>query len=106
MRILRQSETRGCITSTRQNTSRSWRHGIGSSSSSVRDSYIIELKHSKVDASDADLAAKAEEGITQLRRYAADPTVPALSSGTRVHLILYQFKGTDLVRCEEIPQGT
>ena len=71
----------------------------------VRDSYIIELKHSKGDASDADLAAKAEEGIAQLHRYAADPTVPALAKGTRLHLILYQFKGTELIRCEEIPQS-
>ena len=68
----------------------------------VRDSYIVELKHSKSGASDAELAAKAEEGIAQLRQYAADPAVPALSAGTRLHLILYQFKGTELVRCEEI----
>ena len=68
----------------------------------VRDSYIIELKYSKSDASDAEIAAKAEEGIAQLRRYAADPTVPALSAGTRLHCLLYQFKGTELIRAEEI----
>ena len=68
----------------------------------VRDSYIIELKHLKGDAGDAELAAKAEEGIAQLRRYAADPTVPALAAGTRLHCILYQFKGTELIRLEEI----
>ena len=69
----------------------------------VRDSYIVELKYSRSTASDAEIAAKAEEGIAQLRRYAADPTVPALSAGTRLHLILYQFKGTDLIRLEELP---
>ena len=68
----------------------------------VRDSYIIELKYSKPGATDAEIAAKAEEGIAQLRRYAADPTVPALSSGTRLHCLLYQFKGTELIRAEEI----
>ena len=68
----------------------------------VRDSYIDELKYSKPNASDAELAAKAEEGIAQLRRYAADPTVPALAEGTRLHCILYQFKDTELVRLEEI----
>ena len=68
----------------------------------VRDSYIIELKHSKGDASDAEIAAKAEDGIAQLKRYAADPTVPALSAGTRLHCILYQFKGAELIRLEEI----
>ena len=71
----------------------------------VRDSYIIELKYSKSDASDVDLAAKAEEGIAQLRRYAADPTVPALAKDTRLHLILYLFKGTELIRLEEIQAG-
>ena len=68
----------------------------------VRDSYIVELKYSKPGASDAEIAAKAEEGIAQLRRYAADPTVPALAKDTRLHCILYQFKGTELIRLEEI----
>ena len=69
----------------------------------VRDSYIVELKYSKMGASEAELAAKAEEGIAQLRRYAADPFVPELAKGTKLHLILYQFQGTELVRLEEIP---
>ena len=69
----------------------------------VRDSYIVELKYSKMGASEAELAAKAEEGIAQLRRYAADPFVPELAKGTNLHLILYQFQGTELVRLEEIP---
>ncbi|MBQ0033577.1 MAG: AAA family ATPase, partial [bacterium] len=68
----------------------------------VRDSYIVELKYSKPGASDAEIAAKAEEGIAQLRRYAADPTVPVLSADTRLHLILYQFQGTELIRLEEV----
>ena len=68
----------------------------------AKHSYIVELKHSKADAPDAELAAKAEEGVAQLRRYAADPTVPALSAGTRLHCILYQFKGAELIRLEEI----
>lgn len=53
-------------------------------------------------ASDAELAAKADEGIAQLRRYADDPFVPDLAKDTTLHLILFQFKGTDLVRLEEI----
>ena len=68
----------------------------------AKHSYIVELKHSKADASDAELAAKADEGIAQLRRYAADPFVPDLAKDTILHLILYQFKGTELVRLEEI----
>ena len=70
----------------------------------VKHSYIIELKHSKEDATDAELAAKAEAGIAQLKRYAADPFVPGLARDTELHLILYQFKGKEPVRIEEIPQ--
>ena len=68
----------------------------------AKHSYIVELKYSKESATDADLAAKAEDGIAKLRRYAADPFVPELARGTTLHLILFQFKGTELVRLEEI----
>ena len=70
----------------------------------AQHSYIVELKYSKPEAGDADLAAKAEDGIDKLRRYAADPFVPELAKGTQLHLILFQFKGTELVRLEEIPR--
>ena len=69
----------------------------------AKHSYIVELKYSKESATDADLAAKAEDGIRKLRQYAADPFVPELAKDTTLHLILYQFKGTELVRLEEIP---
>jgi len=68
----------------------------------VKDSYIIELKYSKPGATPAEIAAKAQEGIDQLKRYAADPFVPALAAGTRLHCLLYHFQGTDLIRAEEI----
>ena len=68
----------------------------------AKHSYIVELKHSKADAPDAELAAKAADGIAQLRRYAADPFVPDLAKGTTLHLILFQFRGSELVRLEEI----
>ena len=71
-------------------------------SGDVTHSYIIELKHSKEDASDAELSAKAEEGIAQLRRYASDRLVPNLARDTQLHLILFQFKGKEPVRIEEI----
>ena len=41
-------------------------------------------------------------GIAKLRQYAADPFVPDLAKGTTLHLILFQFKGSELVRLEEI----
>ena len=70
----------------------------------VRDSYIVELKYSKPNAPESDLAAKAADGIEKLRRYASDRFVPELARGTRLHLILFQFKGTELVRLEELRQ--
>ena len=69
----------------------------------VKHSYIVELKHSAADASDAELAAKAEEGIAKLRQYASDPFVPDLARDTTLHLILFQFKGFELCRLDEIP---
>ena len=68
----------------------------------IKHSYIIELKHSKDDATDAELAAKREEGLAQLRRYASDPLVPKLAEGTELHVILYQFKGKEIFRLEEV----
>ena len=68
----------------------------------VKHSYIIELKYTKADATDDEVAAKAVEGIEQLHRYAADRCVPNLARGTELHLILFQFKGKELIRCEEV----
>ncbi len=65
-------------------------------------SYLIEMKHSKADASDAELAAKHAEALAQLKAYAADPNLAALAGGTPVHFICYEFRGRDLVRLEEI----
>ena len=65
--------------------------------------YVFDLEYSEPTAPESDLAAKADDGIEKLRRYASDRFVPELARGTRLHLILFQFKGTDLVRLEEIP---
>ena len=65
-------------------------------------SYLIEMKHSKAGASDAEVAAKHAEALAQLKAYAADPNLAALAGGTPVHFICYEFRGRDLVRLEEI----
>ena len=65
--------------------------------------YVFDLEYSEPTAPESDLAAKAADGIEKLRRYASDRFVPELARGTRLHLILFQFKGTDLIRLEEIP---
>ena len=49
------------------------------------------------------IAAKADEGIAKLRQYASDPSVPDLAKDTELHLILFQSRGFDLHRLEEIP---
>ena len=65
-------------------------------------SYIIEMKHSKADAPDSEIAAKHDEAMAQLKLYAADPNLAALAGGTPVHFICYEFKGRDLIRLEEV----
>ena len=71
-------------------------------SSIPEQSYVIEMKHSKADATDAEVAAKHAEALAQLKAYAADPNLPALAGGTPVHFICYEFRGRDLVRLEEV----
>ena len=71
-------------------------------SSIPEQSYIIELKHVKADASDAEVAAKHAEALAQLKAYAADPNLAALAGGTPVHFLCYEFRGRDLVRLEEV----
>ena len=67
-------------------------------------SYIIELKYSKAGAPDDELAAKYSEGVSQLARYRADPSVPALARGTTLHQIVFQFRGAELARIEQIAE--
>ena len=70
----------------------------------AKHSYLIELKISPADASDADLAARYDEALRQLAKYRADPFVPSLAEGTTLHQIVYQFKGDEMVRCEQIAE--
>ena len=65
-------------------------------------SYVIEMKHSPANATDAEVAAKHEEAVAQLRKYASDPNLAALAGGTPVHFICYEFKGRELARLEEV----
>ncbi|MBR1589244.1 MAG: PD-(D/E)XK nuclease domain-containing protein [Kiritimatiellae bacterium] len=70
----------------------------------VQHSYLIELKFSAKDASEAELAGKYDEALRQLAAYRADPSVPSLARGTTLHQIVYQFKGTELLRAEQIAE--
>ena len=70
----------------------------------AKHSYLIELKISKADADDADIAAKYAEALDQLAKYRADPFVPSLAKGTVLHQIVFQFKGDELIRLEQIAE--
>lgn len=67
----------------------------------VEHSYIVELKFSAKDAADAEVERLHQEGLAQLAKYRAAPFVPSLAKGTTLHQIVFQFKGTELVRLEQ-----
>lgn len=68
----------------------------------VKHSYILELKYATRTATDAELEVQALEGRNQLLQYSEDKIVRCLSEGTTLHRLLLQFRGWDLVRCEEV----
>ena len=73
-------------------------------SGDVQHSYLIELKYSAKDATDDEIESKRREALEQLARYRADQSVPSLARGTMLHQIVFQFKGTELVRCEHVAE--
>jgi len=64
----------------------------------AKHSYIIELKYLQKGKSQAEADAQIEEATAQLRRYAADKDVRALTAGTNLHLIAVQMRGEELVK--------
>lgn len=70
--------------------------------SDIEHSYILELKYATRTATDAELETQAEEGRQQLLQYSKDKMVEKLAAGTTLHLLLIQFQGWDMVKCEEI----
>lgn len=72
----------------------------------VAHSYIIELKHLKADATDAQASQQWDEAVEQIRRYAQDKVVKQLLDGTRLHLLVVQIKGYERLKAEEIAVQT
>lgn len=68
----------------------------------IGHSYILELKYAARTATDTELETQAEEGRRQLLQYSKDKIALQLAQDTTLHLILLQFRGWDLVKCEEI----
>lgn len=67
----------------------------------IEHSYILELKYAPRAATDAELEVQAEEGRQQLQQYRHDKMVRNLATGTTLHCLLLQFRGWDMVKCEE-----
>ena len=66
-------------------------------------SYILELKYlSKSGYSEEKAEKQWAEAVEQINGYAVAPRVEALRQGTRMHKIIMQFCGWELVRMEEI----
>lgn len=66
-------------------------------------SYILELKYlSKADYSEEKAQEQWDEAVKQINSYAKAPRVEALRQGTRMHKIIIQFCGWELVRMEEV----
>ncbi len=70
----------------------------------VKHSYLVELKYDKADVPRERLDAQYREAVEQLARYRADRTVPSLARGTTLHQLVFQFKGAELFRCEQIAE--
>jgi hypothetical protein len=68
----------------------------------IAHSYIIELKYLSSTDTDTKAAAQWQEAVAQLNRYVQAPKVRLLSSGTTLHGIVLQIKGTELWRTEEV----
>ena len=65
----------------------------------VAHSYILELKYLKADATEAE--RQWAEAVEQVKTYAADPKLQSMLQATRLHCIVVQIKGYDVVKCEE-----
>ena len=65
-------------------------------------SYIVEVKYTKRDASEGEIASLKKEAAEQLVRYAADEKVLRTKGGTKLELITLVFKGWELVIAEKL----
>ena len=68
----------------------------------IAHSYIIELKYLKAEATDADAKSQWQEADVQIRQYSQGGRVALLSRDTQLHLIVIQFRGSKLLRLDEV----
>ena len=65
-------------------------------------SYILEVKYLPKKDFEAKAEAQWQQAVEQIQAYAAAPRVEILRQGTRLHKIILQFCGWELVRMEEV----
>ena len=70
----------------------------------VAHSYILELKYLKTDATDTEAEKQWTDAVAQIKSYAADAKLQSMLHGTRIHLIIVQIKGYDVVKREEVDE--
>lgn len=68
----------------------------------ITHSYIVEVKYTRRDASEADIALLKQDAARQLVRYAADEKVLRTKGNTQLVLITLVFKGWELVVMEKL----
>lgn len=68
----------------------------------VAHSYIIELKYLAIKNAESQAECQWNEAVEQVRRYAESERIRILCHGTRLHKLIVQFKGWELVRAEEV----
>lgn len=68
----------------------------------ILHSYIIELKYLKTDASDTEAEQQWLDAVNQIKDYGQGKKVQLMASTTKLHLVILQFKGIDLIRMGEI----
>ena len=67
-----------------------------------KHSYIIELKYLSAKDSEHEAQKQWDEGMEQLRRYAADRKVEVMARDTELHLLVMQVRVCEPVRLEEV----
>ena len=68
----------------------------------AKHSYVIELKYSKKDESAAEIAAKRQQALVQLKTYSQDSALPSLTVGTPTHYLYIHYQDFGQIACEEI----
>ena len=68
----------------------------------IRHSYIIELKHLPMTATDAEAEKQWNEAEEQIRGYSNGKVVQQMTQNTELHLVIAQIKGYDLLKLGKV----